>query len=185
MKIYTRKGDEGSTHLIGKRVTKTNARVEAYGMIDEMNSFLGLALSYLTDDIYNDLRADLTKIQHELFDLGGDLANVSEKLDWALKEEYVSYLENRIDEYWEEAPALKNFILPGGEKGAAYLHVCRTVTRRAERQALKISDQHPLPPAALKYINRLSDYFFAAARVVNHRAGKADIPYERSKDVFQ
>lgn len=186
MKIYTRNGDEGKTHLIGKRVMKTNERVEAYGTIDELNSFLGVAIAYVTDTSNNQqLLQDLLKIQHELFDLGGDLANVTGEMNWATKEENIQYLEERIDEYWNEAPPLKKFILPGGDKAAAYLHVCRTVTRRAERQILKIDTEYPLPPTAIKYINRLSDYFFAAARVINFRSGRDDIPYERSKDVFK
>ncbi|WP_096188585.1 cob(I)yrinic acid a,c-diamide adenosyltransferase [Evansella halocellulosilytica] len=185
MKIYTKKGDHGDTQLIGKRVRKTNERVNAYGTIDELNSFIGIAVSELIASAdLEDVRNDLIKIQHELFDLGGDLANVTNKGDWATKEEYVTYLEDKIDKYWDESPEIKTFILPGGDKEAAQLHVCRTVARRAERAILKIDSTETLPPVAVKYVNRLSDYFFAAARVVNHRRGTTDVLYERGKDVF-
>ncbi|MDG5787646.1 cob(I)yrinic acid a,c-diamide adenosyltransferase [Evansella sp. AB-P1] len=181
MKIYTKKGDKGETQLIGKRVSKTNERVEAYGTVDELNSFIGIVITYLEQEKFNDIRNDLLKIQHELFDLGGDLANVSLNHDWALKEEYVDYLEKRIDVYWNEAPPLNSFILPGGSKGAAYLHVCRTVTRRAERLVVQINDEFNLPSVGIKYLNRLSDYFFAVARAVNTRCNHQDINYKRNK----
>ncbi|MBU9723998.1 MULTISPECIES: cob(I)yrinic acid a,c-diamide adenosyltransferase [Bacillaceae] len=184
MKIYTKKGDEGETQLVGKKVAKTHERVEAYGTIDELNSFIGVTISKISSK-HSDIHNDLVKIQHELFDLGGDLANVTKKENWAVKEEYVKYLENRIDVYWNESPPLKKFILPGGVTGAAELHVCRTVARRSERKVLLIKDEYPIPPDALKYINRLSDYFFAAARAVNYREGGEDVLYERGSDVFK
>ncbi|WP_099548043.1 cob(I)yrinic acid a,c-diamide adenosyltransferase, partial [Pseudomonas sp. 2995-3] len=105
--------DQGKTHLVGKRVPKTNERVEAYGTIDELNSFIGVTLTKVLEK-HKDIRSDLLKIQHELFDLGGDLANVTKTDNWAIKEEYVTYLEGKIDVYWNEAPQLKKFILPGG-----------------------------------------------------------------------
>ncbi|UCZ54730.1 cob(I)yrinic acid a,c-diamide adenosyltransferase [Bacillus shivajii] len=185
MKIYTKKGDKGETQLIGKRVKKTHERVEAYGSIDELNSFIGVAVAEIADrkDL-QDVKNDLLKIQHELFDLGGDLANVTGKVDWATKEEYVNDLEEKIDHYCQESPDITKFILPGGQQAAAHLHVCRTVTRRAERTLLKIDEDETLPPVAVKYVNRLSDYFFAAARVINYRLGTKDVLYERGKDVF-
>ncbi|MGJ9384865.1 ATP:cob(I)alamin adenosyltransferase [Salipaludibacillus neizhouensis] len=184
MKIYTKKGDKGETSLIGKRVKKTNDRVEAYGTVDELNSFIGVALVSLKVDHCQDVKDDLLKIQHELFDLGGDLANVTAEKKWSLQEDAVTYLEAKIDEYWGEAPALKKFILPGGEPSAAHLHVCRTVTRRAERLTVRINDDSEVSSLAVAYLNRLSDYFFAVARVVNARANKSDILYERGGDVF-
>ncbi|UTR09584.1 cob(I)yrinic acid a,c-diamide adenosyltransferase [Evansella sp. LMS18] len=182
MKIYTKKGDTGDTQLIGKRVRKTNERVEAYGTLDELNSFIGLAVASLQDEKMEDLVKDLQKIQHELFDLGGDLANVSKKTgeEWAIKEEYVPYLEKRIDVYTEELTPFRAFILPGGSSAAAHLHVCRTVARRGERNILRINDEYEIPPAAVKYLNRLSDFFFTAARTVNERYGKEDILYKRN-----
>lgn len=160
MKIYTKYGDKGETQLIGKKVSKTHYRVEAYGTLDELNSFIGLSLVHLEDDLYHDIKLDLQKIQHELFDLGGELANVSQNRDSVVKEEYVVYLEERIDKYWGEAPELKSFILPGGTKGASYLHVCRTVARRAERKLVHIKDSVPVSPTVFQYVNRLSDFFF-------------------------
>lgn len=178
MKIYTRKGDTGDTHLIGKIVRKTENRVIAYGTVDELNSFVGVAMSVLQDNKYEDIYMDLQKIQHELFDLGGDLANVTETKENALKEEYVAYLEKRIDELSGELTPLHSFILPGGELGASQLHVCRTVARRCEREVLRIDDDD-VSPIAIKYLNRLSDYFFVAARTVNSRNNRDDIIYER------
>ncbi|MBU9714284.1 cob(I)yrinic acid a,c-diamide adenosyltransferase [Evansella tamaricis] len=185
MKIYTKKGDKGDTQLVGKRVRKTHERVEAYGTIDELNSFIGIALSYLTEEKFSDLKDDLLKIQHELFDLGGDLANVTGNGKWASKEDYVPYLETRIDYLWAEVPPLKQFILPGGEKGSAYLHICRTIARRAERKVIAIDEKETLPPVAIQYLNRLSDFLFAAARVINYRSGREDILYERGKDILE
>ncbi len=185
MKIYTKKGDKGETQLIGRRVRKTNSRVEAYGTVDELNSFIGVAAVSLKSDNTKDIYEELLTIQHELFDLGGDLANVSGKSEWALNPESVERLELRIDAYWDESPPINTFILPGGHEGAAHLHVCRTVARRAERLASGIDDEDPLPPAALPYLNRISDFFFAAARAVNARTGYEDILYARGKNEFK
>lgn len=186
MKIYTKTGDKGMTQLVGKKVKKTHERVEAYGTVDELNSTAGLALIWLQEEGHDDMAADLQRIQHELFDLGGDLANVSKQQDWSLSGEAAVLLENKIDDYWEEAPALTKFILPGGGRAAAQLHICRTVARRAERLVVKISETDDLlPPQAIIYLNRLSDYFFAAARAVNARNGREDILYERGGDVFK
>ncbi|WP_280768274.1 cob(I)yrinic acid a,c-diamide adenosyltransferase [Salipaludibacillus daqingensis] len=185
MKIYTKKGDQGDTHLIGQKVKKTHERVEAYGTVDELNSEIGLAVTFLNEKMHKDMIEQLTKIQHELFDLGGDLANVTNNHEWAVKKEYIDDLENSIDKYWEEAPELRKFILPGGEKGAAQLHVCRTVARRAERLVVRVNEQSETPPHSIAYLNRLSDYFFAIARVVNAREGTEDVLYERGKDVFK
>lgn len=185
MKIYTKQGDTGNTQLIGKRVPKTNQRVEAYGTVDELNSFIGTAVSSMKTENLKDIKESLLVIQHELFDLGGDLANVTDKAEWALSEDAVGVLENLIDIYWEEAPPLRKFILPGGDEAAAHLHICRTVARRAERLTAAINDSHKLPPSAIPYLNRLSDFFFAAARAVNARKGVEDILYARGKDVFK
>jgi len=133
MKIYTKTGDKGQTALIGGRVDKDDIRVEAYGTVDELNGFLGLAMTELDKSLFSDVLQDLEKIQHELFDCGGDLASVSKRRKHKLSEEHVTYLEQKIDELTEEAPALERFILPGGSKPAAIIHVARTVARRAER----------------------------------------------------
>ncbi|WP_444685601.1 cob(I)yrinic acid a,c-diamide adenosyltransferase [Alkalicoccus luteus] len=184
MKIYTKKGDKGETQLIGRKVPKTNERVNAYGTVDELNSFIGVAAASLPENC-KDIQQELLEIQHELFDIGGDLANVTGRSDWALSAKAVTRLEGAIDRYWEEAPEIKTFILPGGTKAAADMHVCRTVARRAERMTAAISDDDPMPPEALPYLNRLSDYFFAAARAVNHRNDVPDIAYARGKTVFK
>ncbi|MFA9556106.1 cob(I)yrinic acid a,c-diamide adenosyltransferase [Evansella sp. AB-rgal1] len=181
MKIYTKTGDKGETQLIGKRVRKSHERVEAYGTLDELNSYIGVTITFL-DENCSDIKEDLQKIQHELFDLGGDLANVTKKENWATKDSYVAYLENRIDIYWKEAPQLTSFILPGGVQGAAYLHVCRTIARRAERNIVDIEDDTSFIPLAIRYVNRLSDFLFAAARVVNARSNVIDMPYEQKRE---
>jgi len=185
MKIYTKQGDHGDTQLIGQKVKKTHERVEAYGTVDELNCAVGLAITFLSPEKHKDMIDELINIQHELFDLGGDLANVTNNQKWSMKKEYIDVLEHSIDKYWDESPELRKFILPGGEQGAAQLHVCRTVTRRAERLVVKANEKSVTPPYSISYLNRLSDYFFAIARAVNAREGTEDILYERGKDVFK
>jgi cob(I)alamin adenosyltransferase len=189
MRLYTRAGDKGQTALIGGKTSKDDIRVEAYGSIDEANSFTGLAVAQLRKNrsVFEDLIEDLEKIQHELFDCGTELSNVSKKeRPHELSEDMITYLEERMDVLIDEAPELERFILPGGSEAAASLHVARTVARRAERQIVALyhreEDINPIP---LKYVNRLSDYFFAAARVVNTRLEVADVEYERSARVFR
>ncbi|MED4226456.1 cob(I)yrinic acid a,c-diamide adenosyltransferase [Neobacillus cucumis] len=186
MRIYTRTGDKGKTSIIGGRVDKDDTRVEAYGTVDEVNCFVGQAMVELDQEVFGDVIADLQKIQHELFDCGGDLANISEIRETKLQEESIEYLESRIDEYIAEAPELERFILPGGTKPSASIHIARTVTRRAERLVVKLSRTDRKPPeTAQKYLNRLSDYFFALARVINFRLHVQDVEYERSAKVFR
>ena len=119
MKIYTRTGDKGQTSVIGGRLDKDDIRVESYGTVDEVNSYIGLAVTELDPAIFQDVLADLEKIQHELFDCGGDLATISEKAPKKLTDEAITYLEERIDAFIAEAPELERFILPGGSKAAA------------------------------------------------------------------
>jgi cob(I)alamin adenosyltransferase len=186
MKLYTRTGDKGKTSIIGGRVDKDDIRVEAYGTVDEINCFVGQAIVELESDKFKDVRADLEKIQHELFDCGGDLANVTEKREPKLGAEAISYLETKIDEMIAEAPPLERFILPGGSKPSASIHIARTVTRRAERLVVKLRKADPTTPeVCLQYLNRLSDYFFALARVVNFRLNVKDVEYVRSAKVFR
>ncbi|KAA9017088.1 cob(I)yrinic acid a,c-diamide adenosyltransferase [Niallia endozanthoxylica] len=185
MKLYTRTGDKGQTSIIGGRVDKDDVRVEAYGTVDEVNCFVGQAVTQLDGDVFKDILDDLEKIQHELFDCGGDLANVTKKRQSKLTSESITYLEERIDELIKEAPELERFILPGGSPAAATLHIARTVTRRAERLVvtlLKIDNEFH---RQLQYLNRLSDYFFAVARVVNARLHVKDVEYVRSAPVFR
>ena len=186
MKLYTKTGDKGKTSLMGGRVSKDDLRVEAYGTIDELNSFIGKAVTELDPAIFKDLLEDLETIQHELFDCGGDLANVMKERKYTLQEVSIEVLEKRIDALSDEAPPLKRFILPGGTPAAATLHIARTVTRRAERQVVTLMNEvEDVPAIVQKYLNRLSDYFFAAARVVNFRSNVNDIEYIRSGDVFK
>ena len=186
MKIYTRTGDKGQTSIIGGRVDKDDVRVEAYGTVDEVNCFVGQAMTQLQPELFQDVREDLEKIQHELFDCGGDLANVTKKREPKLTAEAIAYLEARIDAFIEEAPELERFILPGGSSGAATLHIARTVTRRAERLVVKLMKQDSgLSDLPLQFLNRLSDYFFAVARVVNFRLNVKDVEYVRSAPVFR
>ncbi|MDM5227754.1 cob(I)yrinic acid a,c-diamide adenosyltransferase [Cytobacillus sp. NJ13] len=186
MKLYTRTGDEGKTSIIGGRVEKDDVRVEAYGTVDEVNCFVGQAMTQLDPSIFQDVLEDLEKIQHELFDCGGDLANVSKKRELKLSKESVDYLETKIDQLIEEAPKLERFILPGGAPASASIHIARTVTRRAERLVVSLKKADPETSAvALKFLNRLSDYFFALARVVNFRLNQKDVEYVRSANVFR
>ncbi|MFP5106029.1 cob(I)yrinic acid a,c-diamide adenosyltransferase [Neobacillus sp. C211] len=186
MRIYTRTGDKGKTSIIGGRVDKDDTRVEAYGTVDEVNCFVGQAIQELDPKLFKDVLDDLEKIQHELFDCGGDLANVTEKRVIKLQQESIDYLEKKIDEYIKEAPELERFILPGGSKPAASIHIARTVTRRAERLVVKlVKADSKTPELALMYLNRLSDYFFALARVINFRLNVSDVEYLRSAKVFR
>ncbi|RLQ96212.1 cob(I)yrinic acid a,c-diamide adenosyltransferase [Falsibacillus albus] len=186
MLIYTRTGDKGKTSLIGGRVDKDDIRVDAYGTVDEINSFVGQAVSELDQRLFSDILEDLEKIQHELFDLGTDLANVSSERKAKLKSDTIDYLEKRIDAFIQEAPQLERFILPGGSKPAASIHIARTVTRRAERLVVSLTKlDEGSSSAALKYLNRLSDYFFALARVINFRLKINDVEYARSAKVFK
>ncbi len=186
MRLYTKTGDKGQTSIIGGRVDKDDIRVEAYGTVDEVNCFVGQAVTELDEALFKDVLADLEKIQHELFDCGGDLANITKKRQPKLTEEAITYLESRIDELIDEAPELERFILPGGAKASATIHIARTVTRRAERQVvslLKADDTTPI--VCLQYLNRLSDYFFGLARVINFRLNVKDVEYVRSANVFR
>ncbi|MEH7307186.1 cob(I)yrinic acid a,c-diamide adenosyltransferase [Neobacillus drentensis] len=186
MRIYTRTGDKGKTSIIGGRVDKDDTRVEAYGTVDEVNCFVGQAIQELDPLLFKDVLGDLEKIQHELFDCGGDLANVTEKREVKLQQEAIDYLEKKIDEYIAEAPELERFILPGGTKPSASIHIARTVTRRAERLVVKlVKSDTKTSELALMYLNRLSDYFFALARVINFRLQVCDVEYVRSAKVFR
>jgi|SRR5690625_91938 len=186
MKIYTRTGDKGETAIIGGRVDKDDIRVEAYGTVDELNGFVGRAMAELDQEKFTDVLDDLEKIQHELFDCGGDLSNILEKRENKLKEEMVDFLEERIDVMTEETPDVERFILPGGTKSSATIHIARTIARRAERLIVALMKQDEnVSPVTLQYVNRLSDYFFALARLINYRMDVADVEYVRSAKVFR
>lgn len=177
MKIYTKTGDGGQTGLFGgARVSKADARVTAYGEIDELNSCLGLARMHPFDEGIDRL---LSEIQSELFNLGAELATVPGKDAGALKvsETEIHSLEEAIDHAETELSPLKSFILPGGSPAAAHLHLCRTVCRRAERSLVGLGEQEEVRGEALRYLNRLSDLLFVLARLANHRAGIEDVPW--------
>ncbi len=187
MRLYTKSGDKGRTSLVGGRVFKNHPRVEAYGSLDELNAFVGKAITEIHDETFADLREDLIKIQHEIFDSGSDLSVIlpEEERKYRLDKTAIEYLETRIDELTDEAPDLEYFILPGGTALAASLHIARTIARRAERQIVALlQEEDDVPHTALQYVNRLSDYFFAAARVANSRVDVKDVAYERSAKVF-
>lgn len=176
MRLYTKTGDAGKTALIGgTRVKKNDVRLEAYGTIDELNSFVGLLLSFLPE---NDENVDfLLKIQHTLFDLGSNLAlDIDapdvEKYNIVFDGKNVQKLEKEIDRLSENLPKLNSFLLPGGSKTAAICHVCRTVSRRAERNICAMSEFFYVKKEVLCYANRLTDYFFALARQLNKGTSK-------------
>jgi cob(I)alamin adenosyltransferase len=186
MKIYTRSGDAGQTSIIGGRVDKDDLRVEAYGTVDELNSLIGLAISWMPTEPYADLRADLLEIQHELFDCGHDLALIrAETEHFKVKQEMVDRLETLIDRYEQETPEITRFILPGGSTLSSTLHLCRTVCRRAERRIVTLTKAEQTNDAVRRYLNRLSDLFFTIARVANVRENVADVEYIRSAEVFR
>ena len=177
-KIYTRTGDAGETALgNGTRVAKHSARVTAYGTVDETNATVGLARLHASGE----MDAQLSAIQNDLFDLGADFCRPEMEKD--AKAEYpplrvtgaqVTRLETEIDAMNASLEPLRSFILPGGSALAAHLHLCRTVSRRAERLALELNDSEAVNPAAVKYLNRLSDWFFVASRIANND-GKDDV----------
>lgn len=186
MNIYTRTGDAGKTGVIGGRVDKDDVRVEAYGTVDELNCFVGQAITLLDPEKFEDLRADLLQVQHELFDCGSDLAILkSETRRFKVTAEMVTNLETWIDRYDEETPDLTKFILPGGTQASAVLHVCRTVCRRAERRVVSLAKQQTINEETRKYLNRLSDFFFTVARNANFREQVQDVEYIRSAEVFR
>ena len=185
MKLYTKTGDKGTTSVIGGRVDKDDIRVEAYGTVDELNSYTGQAISLMDGFTYEDLKKELIQIQHELFDCGSDLASLTEPtLSYKVSAKMVEHLEELIDQYAVQAPDITRFILPGGSLVASTLHVCRTVCRRAERLVVTLSKGAEINPEVLRYLNRLSDFFFAIARVANAREGLSDTEYIRSAVVF-
>ena len=191
MKIYTKTGDKGETSLYGgTRVSKAAARVESYGTLDELNAFIGLAKAEISDEkVLNQLQ----KIQFDLFTVGSEaatptdkmlLANGKNRLDIMISEKEITELELWMDDFDAELEPLRFFILPSGGKAAATVHVCRTVCRRAERSMVFLSETEEVRPELIKYLNRLSDYFFVLARYISKISGeKEDFwnPSERAK----
>ncbi len=180
-KIYTRTGDDGTTGLVdGSRTAKHSARIAAIGRVDEANSAIGLAACAFSDENH---RALLNRVQNDLFDLGADLATPSENGDFTPSEMVLrvvpaqsDWLEGQIDELNERLEPLTSFVLPGGSEAAARTHVARASTRAAERAMTELADHDAVNPAALAYINRLSDLLFVLARVLNDD-GRADVKW--------
>ena len=175
-KIYTRTGDDGTTGLgDGSRVAKDDARVQALGTVDELNSCVGVVL---TEPLDEDIGACLTEIQHDLFDLGGELSIPGHE---ALGEAQLQGLEQLLDRYNNSLEPLKEFILPGGTRPAALCHVARTVCRRAERSVAALASDQAVGPYSLQYLNRLSDLLFVLARVLNRRGGGSDVLWRNDR----
>ncbi len=177
-KIYTKTGDDGTTGLSdGSRVKKFDLRPSAYGDVDELNSFIGLSINCINKHKkYNFLVKILKKIQNDLFDLGADLSTPIEENSkfepLRIKDTQVLNLENLIDKFNTKLEPLNSFILPGGSEISCWLHVARTVARRAERSISKLSDNNQINKQSLMYINRLSDFLFVVARITNDNGGK-------------
>ncbi len=177
MKLYTKRGDDGHTDLIGgARVSKNHLRVGAYGAVDELNATIGLALADCQIDA---IRSSLITVQCRLFDLGADLATPSSQktLSSRLKADHIAELESQIDAASDRLEPLRHFILPGGTTLASRLHIARTVCRRAEREVVALAEHETLDPLAMVFLNRLADLLFAQARLANAEAGVADVPW--------
>lgn len=184
MKVYTKTGDKGQTSLVGgQRISKSCQRLETYGMVDELNSHVGVLVTFV------DEKADksfLVNVQNSLFVVGGYLATAdtesAERVTGGLTERLVTDAEAEIDRLQEMLPPLKNFILPGGSRAAAYAHVCRTICRRTERQVARLMESgETVDDIVMAYINRLSDYFFVLARKLNTDAGVPDVNWEKTE----
>jgi cob(I)alamin adenosyltransferase len=176
-RIYTRTGDSGTTGLAdGSRVAKDSPRIEAIGAVDELNSALGAVLA---ETLPGPIRQCLDNVQHDLFDLGGELSIPGHAI---LSAAHVSRLERELDGFNAELPALKEFILPAGSRAAALAHVARTVCRRAERRLSTLDREARTAPPLLAYLNRLSDLLFVVARALNRAAGQPDVLWKQGKN---
>ena len=180
-KVYTKQGDDGFTRLGGgQKISKASTRIDTYGTVDELNSVIGIVLSFEPVD---DVKKALTKIQHELFIVGGDLCVLDEDKDkWEMKvieEKNVTALEKLMDKMNEELKPLEDFILPGGTKAASFFHQARCVCRRAERLVVQLTEEADINRNVLKYLNRLSDALFVLARYENYKRGIEDIYWQK------
>ena len=176
-KIYTRTGDKGDTGLgDGSRVAKDHIRIEAVGTVDELNSIIGMILA---NDINQDVLTCLNKVQHHLFDLGGELCIPGHI---ALNETYITYLENILDSFNENLPMLKEFILPSGGKATSACHLARSVCRRAERRVVTLAKDEIVSPFSVSYLNRLSDLLFVIARVLARSENGSEVLWQPYQD---
>lgn len=180
MKIYTKTGDKGETGLFrGPRVSKHDPRVEAYGNVDELNALIGVLIPTIRSAEVRDL---LSSIQHELFELGADLATPPQEPEdpkLRIPTTMTERLEQAIDQFEIQLPPLKEFILPGGSQGGAFLHYARTVCRRAERSVTRLQKEQSVNPEILRYLNRLSDLLFVLARVENQISGSSEVVWKK------
>lgn len=173
-KLYTRTGDDGTSGLSGgQRIAKNHARMNAMGSVDELNSVIGLLISKLNDQELSDI---LTAIQHDLFNIGGEISMPEHSF---ISSEKVTGLEQLIDLFNESVEPLKDFILPGGSEAAAICHMARATARRAEREAISLHQQDPVNETTRQYLNRLSDLLFAMSRIINLRLGQADVLWKK------
>ncbi len=176
-KIITRTGDAGTTGLgDGSRTTKDSLRIDSIGEVDELNSSLGLLLC---EEIPDQVRAALLDIQHDLFDLGGELCMPGMNF---IKDAQVARLEELADIFNADLPMLKEFILPGGTRAASFAHLSRTICRRTERSMVRLNNAEPLSDAARRYVNRLSDLLFILGRVLNRAGGRGDVLWQKGKN---
>jgi cob(I)alamin adenosyltransferase len=191
MKIYTKTGDSGETGLIGgKRVSKTSLRIIAYGLVDELNSHIGLVISLLSlrdKDLFGDIVNLLISVQNELFVIGCDLADPrnpaelssnSQKKPPRVEKNMILHLENTIDKFETKLTPITYFILPGGSAESSSIHISRSVARRAEIAAITLSRNEIINPNIIVYLNRLSDLLFVCARLVNHYLGVEDVRWQ-------
>ncbi len=186
-RVYTRTGDKGETGLGGgQRVPKDSLRIETYGTVDELNSYLGVAIASCTDP---EIRSHLEEMQHRLFDVGGDLCVLDEdKAKYKMPpfpDDQATHLEQVMDKATEELAPLEEFILPGGTPCAAHLHVARCICRRAERLAVSLAREEKVSPSVVPYLNRLSDALFVLARLANKRAGQSDVFWKKKRGLVE
>jgi cob(I)alamin adenosyltransferase len=176
-KIYTRTGDDGTTGLgDGSRVAKDSIRVEAYGTVDEANSAIGVVLA--SPAVPDDVRDCLVEVQHDLFELGGELSIPGHS---AIQDTFVERLESQLDAFNANLPPLKEFILPGGNAAAAACHLARAIVRRAERRVFTLSGSENVRPEAIRYLNRLSDLLFVIARLLSRAGSGEEILWQRDR----
>jgi len=176
-KIYTRTGDDGSTGLgDGSRVAKDSLRVGAYGTVDELNSTIGMVLA--SDGVADDVREALTQVQHDLFDLGGELCIPGMAM---VHDADIERLEQVLDAFNDPLPPLKDFILPGGGMAASCCHLARTVCRRAEREVIALGREEEIRPQAQRYLNRLSDLLFVVCRVLARASGHGEVLWNHER----
>ena len=173
-KLYTRTGDDGTSGLSGgERVTKNHPRMTAMGSVDELNSVIGLLICKLNN---TELKKMFTEIQHDLFNIGGEISMPGHSF---IKAEKITGIEEKIDTFNENVEPLKEFILPGGSEAASVCHMARAIARRAERDVVELHQLDPVPEITRQYLNRLSDLLFVTARIINQQLGQADVLWKK------